>query len=1318
MYFYCSRSSAEPERSKPDAVLASILRQLSNVQPATSLPNPIIEKYKDQGEGFASHGPDLDDSRELIVMLVENLSMTIIVVDALDECDPQMRQSLLDAFEYILKESAGLVKIFVSSRNDQDIVYTLKDYPNVNISSDQNSADIEAYVEVEAQRLVKTGQLLRNSRAKEEMTELIISQIRIGADGMFRWVSLQLDALRRLKRDEDVRARLGRLPQELGQLYLEIYNDLVSAQEKSGRSIINNALKWLLCAKEELRAPEFLLAVAANLDTSDGEVSTDNLLDLCNNFIVYDDGLQVFRFAHLSVREFLEQRPEFADVSCYSLAAECCLLKIIASLNCPNTERLMSVAHLHRLRGDLASMESFSSTNFLGYANNFWIEYCQSIPPSKRSNSTNFKRAFDFFFSREKEAGSPANVWVQWRCNRVLRGTSKALLKLQEFLITNSDSLSTSFLVAIYCGFSEIAASFLEARGLSDEMKDQGLILAAIAAQGEIFDILVEDRELWTMTEPLLLYAVEYLDKERLAWLLAKAPDTVNTPLVSNALANSWDDGKLTALMDRYPGLTITNELLAVALREASLHNFRMLVARTEKPMIVQDMLLSQYHCDKLSAIYLEKFVILLDRVGESGLTSDLMADAIIDCERCIVEAMLSRCAAGKITEELMLLAVERRETQIFDLMLQYGGKVTDAVLDKAASDGSVQTVQMLIDRSFEFKTNAKRLNLAARNSWNQEVLGVLGVLLDHTDNTTLVNEMAGLIYEVAKYGRIECLRQVLDRAEDVVISQDMIWAGMSNCRHRDPVERVRMLLDRSSKVEITEDMLILAACDKHDGIELFKFMLERNYEAEISEYVFLAAACNRSRGPEIMQLLLEQNSVAILTKDIVICAIQYSNPGQLKHILERSEVKVITVSLLKAAATNWYHGSELVRLLLARAEITSFPEEVFVEAVANSYGGIKVIHVLEETFGRIEVTESLMLKSIRRATEETVKLLLARSDPVQITKQVFLSAMNNGHVNVRTLVAEKSLHIPVTSDILQVAAKSDGVDLFRFFWNRCGAKYVPEDLINAAAQSYGYEIMAFLLYESDFVEVGLGTLVAIAACRFGWPAYRLFDLLLEQGLQTDTTKGLPETLLVNGGIELKCSPPTKLQLSSGTKVTEEIFRIAASLGNEPLLKKFADFCKLESIPSRWLDVAKLYNAATSRDNALLKALLARGVAPDVASPDGTTALTAAAWFGNEEGLQTLLSAGASPDGGPGLTSSPLCFAAGSNGQWFDSNEMVSYNMVKMLVNAGASIDFKDDEGKTPSMLAKEDGNILILKYLDQCRKERERAGQETPKPT
>ena len=1314
VYFYCTRSAAEPERSDPHAVLASILRQLSCVKPGAPILSPVMEKYKRHGEGFKSNGLDLDDSRDLIIRLIEDYSMTIIVVDALDECDPVRRQNLLDAFEHILKESVGLVKIFVSSRNDQDIVYTLREYPNMEISSDKNTADIKAYVETETMRLVRTGQLLRNSRAKEKMTASIMKKISDGADGMFRWVSLQLDVLRALKRDEDIQARLGRLPPKLEQLYLELYNNLISAQGEIGRSIIDNALKWLLCAQKELCAADFLTAVAANLNISDENISVDSLLELCNNFVIYDEGLDVFRFAHLSVREFLEHMPEFTKVPCYSLAAESCLMQIIASSNCPNTEHLMTNVHLHRLRGSPISAETPSSARFLEYANDLWMKYCQSIPLNDRSEDTNFGRLLHFFLSDKLGSNAPLNVWVQWYCSRVLDTHSTASLKLQDLLTMCSDPLPRLFFVAIFSGFSEIATSCLRDRVLSDEMKDRGLLLAAMAAQHEIFALLSEGIEDWVMTEPLLFQAACAFDKGVLPWLLDKAPGAMITCRTFLALARDWDDGEMAILLDKYPDLKITEEILRVALENASLDNFRRLVARAVKPAITEDLLWippsSRSEISEPLTAFSEKILILLDSMGESDFSPNLIAAAACYSNKQIMEAMLKKGGAGKINGEVMVSAAKRgRET--LHLMLQYGGNVTDTVLDRLASESGVQAWQVLLEQGYASSINVKRLKLAALNIYHGDAL--LSVLLDYADSTSIVSEMAGLIREVARTGENDCIGQLLNHTKDVTISQDMLLAACFN-RSIDRLGRVQMFLERSSELQSTEDMLVIAASDVYQGMELMQTFLDRQGEANISEYVLMAAACNKSQGYQIMRLLLEQDKVAVITGNLLICAAQYSSPDIVLNLLERSEAKFVTERLLEAAATNEKHGGDLVELLLARAEVTEFPEDVFNVAVGNRGTGIKVVTVLEKKFGWIKVTENLMAKCIHRATAHTIELLLRRADPAQITQGILVRAISesNGHYSdhVRRCVAEKSLHVPITIEILIPVAQYGDSNLFRFLWNRYRRFSVPEDLINAAAKNVGIVqgpiTFSFLLHEVDCVEIGEETLLAIAANRY--LACDLFDLLLDQGLQADTTEGVPKTLLMNGGIKVKCSLPTRLQLSNGMKVTETMFKIAASFETEEFLDKLSKFCELESTPEKWCDIARLYNPANNQNYDILETLLESGVDLNMANPDGTTPLVLAARCNNQEKVKMLLSAGALPDGGPNLKRSPLCLAA----FWG------YYDMVEILVNAGASLDFRDDKGQTPSMIAKSRGYILIFKYLEQSRMQQERVGRQTPEST
>lgn len=110
--------------------------------------------------------------------------MVTIIIDALDECNPGTRRHLLEALQSILRKSPTLVKIFVSSRDDQDIVYRLEKYPNLEISSRKNTNDINKFVVTETAELIMSGDLLRYSQRKDEIQQKIIDQVALKADGM------------------------------------------------------------------------------------------------------------------------------------------------------------------------------------------------------------------------------------------------------------------------------------------------------------------------------------------------------------------------------------------------------------------------------------------------------------------------------------------------------------------------------------------------------------------------------------------------------------------------------------------------------------------------------------------------------------------------------------------------------------------------------------------------------------------------------------------------------------------------------------------------------------------------------------------------------------------------------------------------------------------------------------------------------------------------------------------------------------------------------------------------------------------------------
>lgn len=108
-----------------------------------------------------------------------------MIIDALDECDPATREDLLDALERFLREAPCLLKIFISSRDDQDLVCRLQNYPTLELSSDRNGADIKAFTRSELDRRIQRQELLWGSPRKDELRGNIIHELETNARGMY-----------------------------------------------------------------------------------------------------------------------------------------------------------------------------------------------------------------------------------------------------------------------------------------------------------------------------------------------------------------------------------------------------------------------------------------------------------------------------------------------------------------------------------------------------------------------------------------------------------------------------------------------------------------------------------------------------------------------------------------------------------------------------------------------------------------------------------------------------------------------------------------------------------------------------------------------------------------------------------------------------------------------------------------------------------------------------------------------------------------------------------------------------------------------------
>lgn len=127
VYFYCKRD--DPQRRNPEVIMQAILKHLCLA--LKNLPSQVVQEYdKRQEKGHATGSLGFNECNNLVTSLLNIYSHTTIIIDALDESDPDERWQLLESFENIIHSATSPVKIFVSSRDDIDIKLRLEKVPN------------------------------------------------------------------------------------------------------------------------------------------------------------------------------------------------------------------------------------------------------------------------------------------------------------------------------------------------------------------------------------------------------------------------------------------------------------------------------------------------------------------------------------------------------------------------------------------------------------------------------------------------------------------------------------------------------------------------------------------------------------------------------------------------------------------------------------------------------------------------------------------------------------------------------------------------------------------------------------------------------------------------------------------------------------------------------------------------------------------------------------------------------------------------------------------------------------------------------------
>ena len=225
---------------------------------------------------------------------------------------------------------------------------------------------------------------------------------------------------------DDVRDSLKVLPESLTDAYGEIHNRIRN-QSRRASQLALNAFRWVQCSYEPLQAETLLDAVTVGIGGS-GEFSRNctsvgatDLLKACQNLLIFDERLNVFRFAHVSVEEYMETQQ--LEVDSHTEIAKICLSLVCSSRSWTDYDTTLTTEE-----------GRYDDRHLLLYAAVFWpwhlnrcLDNCQILAglwEAFRSQAT-FQRWIDYHCHRVETLGSSDTFW---RRSKALQQEERDLL--------------------------------------------------------------------------------------------------------------------------------------------------------------------------------------------------------------------------------------------------------------------------------------------------------------------------------------------------------------------------------------------------------------------------------------------------------------------------------------------------------------------------------------------------------------------------------------------------------------------------------------------------------------------------------------------------------------------------------------------------------------------------------------------------------------------------------------------------------------------------------------------------------------------------
>ncbi|EHK50529.1 putative ankyrin repeat protein [Trichoderma atroviride IMI 206040] len=899
---------------------------------------------------------------------------------------------------------------------------------------------------------------------------------------------------------------------------------------------------------------------------------------------------------------------------------------------------------------------------------------------------------------------------------------------IMEFLLHENVKISNDALANLVRIFGAKIIKFVQSSQWDDTLITEAVVIAAADCKDgeEAMTLLLEQREKdIEITEEVLRTVAASRESQSSAvmrLLMKRVNKAEITEKIIIAAAHNWKTGmeKLSLLLEeRKENIQITDDIFRAAV--------------------------GNYSDSKAMTLLL-----LESNDNEIEVTEDMIIDS----------------ASGSDTSRaVMALLFEKSDNK-----LQITDGVLEAVVRYTGNGGAL--IAWLFEKHGDKVHLTEPVTMAVASSWDADV--AMELLFEYRESEIKFTENLIKSVAKSYRGSTKAMAELLDtHGNEIEITEDILEAVAEN--DGSGLATMRLLLDRRPKeVKITEKVMEAAAGNRVSS-ELVPLLLkERGDEIQITENIAKAAAAN-AYGRSAMALLLEKRGSEFqITEEVIKAAARNMHSDVLTLLLEKygSRIK-ITEEVIKAAAGGYC--KEAVGLVLEKCDNeVKITEDIIKAAVAGSDDCTLVMAVLFEKYGsKIEITEDVIINAARNdCNAAPILTLLLRKNNAKITERITKAVAKNstcGRAMMIWLLDKYGSEIEITEGVVKAAAENreNSRAVLALLFEKCrGEIKVTEKIIKAAARNsraallfllekFGNEIqitenivkaaaknagsgraVMLLLFQTfgEMIRISEDVVLAAVRCRGGSRSVmqllfkeRGTDIKITERIMiaaVKSTRGIAALLLEERGHEIEITEDILIAAAGNVEHGEELMDLlldkrlsdvsalirdsvclaAAASGQHNVLKLLCNRHGFLPLRKEWTDIAALFNAAKDGDVAAVKRLLKEGVEPDVKNADIAlvTPLWAAACYGHTAIVELLtqrkdVNVNVLSDAGE----SPIYRPAAQGEE----------AIVKLLLAAGAKVDFVDEDGKTPASVARKNGHGRIADMLERVSSERSEFG-------